>query len=118
VLGISSNPENIVWLDIKLQTNSYFSSLSTEVSPQFTIKNKPRVLYYSGVGLKLNYLNAIDNRNILEGFFVNSGVRIKPFASNKKVHLAFELSPYVSRKIDLGIFRSLLGIGYNFSGKK
>ncbi|MCA0364479.1 MAG: hypothetical protein LCH67_10590 [Bacteroidetes bacterium] len=118
LLGVSSNPQNKVWVDVKMQTNSYFSSLSTEISPEITFKKTNRALYYVGGGLKLNYLNAIDNNNILEGFMLNTGVRIMPVDKFKRFQVAFEVSPYVTRKMDIGLMRTFLGIGYNFSGKK
>ena len=115
VLGISSNPSKTVWVDVKLQTNSYFSSLSTDISPEFTVRKTPKSLTYFGVGAKLNYLNLIENNNILEGYFMNFGVRVMPFEKYKKVQIAFEISPYAGRNFDIGVFRSNLGIGYNFS---
>lgn len=118
VFGISSNPRNKVWIDLKLQTNSYFSSLSTEISPEITFKKTERALFYAGGGLKLNYLNAIDNNNILEGMMLNSGVRVTPVDKFKRFQVAFEVSPYVTRKMDIGLMRTFLGLGYNFSGKK
>lgn len=118
LFGISSNPEKTVWVDLKLQTNSYFSSLSTEITPEFTFKKTNRALYYAGGGFKLNYLNAIENNNILEGFMLNTGVRILPVDKFKRFHVAFEVSPYVTRKMDIGLMRTFLGLGYNFSGKK
>jgi hypothetical protein len=118
VLGISSNPAHAVWVDVKLQTNSYFSSLSTDISPEFTVKKTPKSLTYLGVGAKLNYLNLIENNNILEGYFLNFGVRVMPFEKYKRIHIAFEISPYAGRNFDIGVFRSNLGIGYDFSKKK
>ncbi|MBK9935765.1 MAG: hypothetical protein IPP05_16865 [Cytophagaceae bacterium] len=75
-------------------------------------------MYYAGGGFKLNYLNAIENNNILEGFMLNTGVRIMPVDKFKRFHVAFEVSPYVTRKMDIGLMRTFLGLGYNFSGKK
>jgi hypothetical protein len=114
VLGLSTNPKKAVWLDFKFQTNSYFSSLSTEISPEFTIKSKPKALYYMGVGTRINYLNLVENKNVFEGYFLNAGTRLMPFEKYKKIQIAFELSPFVGRKADIGIFRSQLGIGYSF----
>jgi hypothetical protein len=115
VLGLSTNPKKTVWLDAKFQTNSYFSSLSTEISPEFTIKSKPKALFYMGVGTRINYLNLIENKNVFEGYFLNAGTRLMPFEKYPKIQIAFELSPFVSRKADIGIFRSQIGIGYCFS---
>ena len=115
VLGISSNPSKAVWLDLKFQTNSYFSSLSTDISPEFNIKSTSKAKYYIGGGLKLNFLNAVEDNSILDGYFLNTGIRVNPFEKYKKVQIVFELSPYAGKKLDIGVFRSFLGIGYNFS---
>lgn len=115
VLGISTNPAKAIWLDVKLQTNSYFSSLSTDISPEINLRKTPKSITYIGAGVKMNYLNAIENNNILEGYFMNLGMRLMPFEKYKKIHVAFELSPYAGRKLDIGVFRTQLGIGYNFS---
>lgn len=115
LLGVSTNPSRALWLDVKLQTNSYFSSLSTDISPEINLKKTPKTITYLGAGVKMNYLNAIENNNVLEGYFMNFGVRLMPFEKYKKVHVAFELSPYAGRKFDIGVFRTHFGIGYNFS---
>lgn len=115
LLGVSTNPSKALWLDVKLQTNSYFSSLSTDISPEINLKKTPKTITYIGAGVKMNYLNAIENNNVLEGYFINFGVRLMPFEKYKKVHVAFELSPYAGRKFDIGVFRTHFGIGYNFS---
>jgi hypothetical protein len=100
---------------VKFQTNSYFSSLSTDISPEINLKKTPKSITYMGAGVKMNYLNAIENNNILEGYFMNFGVRLMPFEKYKKVQIAFEISPYAGRKLDIGVFRTNFGIGYNFS---
>jgi hypothetical protein len=115
ILGLSTNPSKSLWLDVKFQTNSYFSSLSTDISPEINLKKTTKSITYIGAGVKMNYLNAIENNNILEGYFMNFGVRLMPFEKYKKVQLAFEVSPYAGRKFDIGVFRTHFGIGYNFS---
>ncbi len=115
VLGLGTNPRKTLWLDAKFQTNSYFSSLSTEISPEFTIKSKPKALFYMGVGTRINYLNLVENKNVFEGYFLNAGTRLMPFDKYPKIQIAFELSPFVSRKADIGIFRSQIGVAYSFS---
>ncbi len=115
ILGLSTNPSKAIWLDVKFQTNSYFSSLSTDISPEINLKKTPKSITYMGAGVKINYLNAIENNNILEGYFMNFGVRLMPFEKYKKVQIAFEVSPYAGRKLDIGVFRTNFGIGYNFS---
>ena len=115
VLGLSSNPNRRLWLDLKFQTNSYFSSLSSDISPEINLNNNPKAKFYTGGGVKLNYLNLAQQNSAFEGYFLNFGFRSAPFEKYKKIQLAFEVSPYASKKFDIGIFRTNFGIGYNFS---
>ena len=115
LLGFSSNTQKRVWIDAKLQTNSYFSSLSTDIAPQINVNKNSRARIFVGGGIKLNYLNVIENKNILDGFFANAGVRASPFEKNKRIQIAFEISPFVNKNLDIGIFRSHLGFGYSFN---
>ncbi len=118
VLGVSTNPNNKVWADFRLFTNSYFTSVTVDVSPQFNVATTPRASYYVGAGVKFNIYNAFNNYNPLEGYFMNVGVKARPFDKYKKVHVVFEISPYAVREMDAGLFRTMLGIGYNFNQKK
>ena len=123
VLSISTNPSSRVWLDCRIQTNTYFSSLSTEISPMININNRSKARFYVGGGAKLNFLNyitATDSAKVqpLEGFFMNFGVRSAPFKKEPRVQIVFEISPYVNRQGDLGLMRTLFGIGYFFGKEK
>lgn len=115
VLGISSNPNNFFWADFRLFTNSYFTSVTGEISPQFTVYSTQRAEYYTGAGVKLNFYNMFNNYNPVEGYFMNAGVKVRPFDKFKKLHIAFEISPYAVRQMDAGLFRTMLGVGYNFN---
>ncbi len=115
VLGVSTNPNNLFWADFRIFTNSYFTSVTGEISPQFTVYSTPRAEYYTGAGVKVNFYNMFNNYNPVEGYFMNAGVKVRPFDKFKKLHIAFEISPYAVRQMDAGLFRTMLGIGYNFN---
>lgn len=115
VVGVSTNPNNLFWMDFRVFTNSYFTSVTTEISPQFNIASTERADYYVGGGVKLNVYNAFHNYNPVEGYFLNAGVKVRPFDKFKRLHIAFEISPYAVREMDAGLFRTMLGIGYNFN---
>lgn len=117
LLGVSTNSDKKLWLDAKFQTNSFFSSLSTDISPQINLNKNPKAIFYTGAGLKFNYLNVFLGNKVLDGYFANFGFRGSPFEKLPKVQIVFEVSPFVSRSADGGIFRSHLGLGYNFSRK-
>lgn len=117
VLGISTNINKPVWTDLRFFTNSYFTSLTTEISPEFRVASTMRADFYAGGGVKLNTYDLFEGNNGLEGYFLNIGVKARPFDKYKKLNLTFEISPYAEREMDAGLFRTMLGIGYNF-GKK
>ncbi len=116
MLSVSSNPNKAFWTDFRFQMNSYFSSLSTEISPMVTFRQKERLKFYAGGGIKANFLNTLNpdesKRKILEGYFLNVGMRASPIEKLPKFQLVFELSPYANSNFDLGVFRANLGIGY------
>lgn len=122
VFSIASNPNQPVWADFRFQMNSYFSSLSTEISPMVNVIKRDKAKYYVGAGVKANFLNYLNDdpqkRNPLEGYFMNLGVRVSPFSKLPQFQGIFELSPYANKKFDLGVFRANLGIGYVFMKKK
>lgn len=119
LLSVATNPEKSAWLDARFQLNSFTSSLSTEIAPAFNLNKNPKGRFYIGAGPRFNFLAAAFNdADLLEGLFLNVGVRSAPFEKYPQVQIAFELSPYANADFDLGTFRGLLGIGYNFSHKK
>ncbi len=120
LLSISSNYQNTLWIDVRMQTNSYFSSLATEIAPAITFKKSKKAAFYTGVGARLNFLAVAAGQNdeLLDGYMLNVGVRSQPFEKIPGLMLAFELSPFVNTGFDLGLMRSQIGIGYNFKTKK
>lgn len=122
VFSIASNPNKPVWVDFRFQMNSYFSSLSTEISPMINLTKGEKAKFYIGAGIKANFLNYINTdpqkRNPLEGYFLNLGARVSPFEKVPQFQGVFELSPYTNKQFDLGIFRANLGVAYVFMKKK
>lgn len=122
ILSIASNPNKPVWVDFRFQMNSYFSSLSTEISPMINLTKGEKAKLYIGAGIKANFLNYLNTdaqkRNPLEGYFLDLGVRVSPFEKVPQFQGVFELSPYANKQFDLGIFRANLGIAYVFGKKK
>lgn len=120
IFSVSSNPTSKVWVDARFQTNSYFSSLSTEFSPMLNVNTNPKGRFYVGVAARFNFLLLVEDYrlNPLEGYALNVGVRSEPFEKMKNFQLAFELSPFVQRDFKVGLIRSYLGIAYYFDKKK
>lgn len=119
LLSVSSNPTKPIWLDVRLQTNSFTNSLSTEIAPAINLNKNLKARFYLGGGAKFNFLAAaFQDANPLEGYFINAGFRSALFEKYPGIQIAFELSPYANRDLDLGTFRANLGIGYCFNSKK
>ncbi|MFN8347894.1 MAG: hypothetical protein U0X91_23015 [Spirosomataceae bacterium] len=119
LVSVSTNPNKSVWCDFRLQTNTLFGSLSTEILPMVNIKRAEYVQFYAGGGVRFNFIGVLANqtKNVVEGYSLNIGTRIAPFKSVPNVRVAFELAPYVVRKFDSGVLKSNFGIVYTF-GKK
>ncbi|WP_084650805.1 hypothetical protein [Runella zeae] len=119
LLSVSTNPYRPVWLDFRLQTNTLFGSLSTEVLPMVNLKQKESFQLYLGGGVRFNFIGVLANQtnNLVEGYQLNIGTRVAPFKSVPQVRVAFELAPYVQRKLDSGILKSNFGVIYTFGQK-
>ncbi|WP_080236718.1 hypothetical protein [Spirosoma rigui] len=114
VVSVSTNADRALWLDARVQTNTVFGSLSTTICPMINVARRENVNYYTGLGIRFNALNGLDNRDILEGYSLNVGVRAKvPFLPNLRA--AFELSPYARKDFKVGVMQSYLGLVYQFS---
>ncbi len=113
-LAFSTNPQKQLWAEARVQTNSFFSGLNTEIAPMLNLKQTPNANYYAGLGVQFNPLNSLVNRAWLNGYFLSGGVRVRPFEKLPNVALAFEVTPYVAKKFDIGTFRTWFGISYEF----
>ena len=113
LVTVSTNASRAVWLDARLQTNTVFGSLSTTFCPMVNVVRKTQVNYYTGLGVRFNFLNGLDNRNALEGYSLHVGVRAQvPFVPPLRV--AFELAPYSRKDFKTGNLQSFLGLVYQF----
>ena len=117
VISVSSNADRAFWLDARIQTNTLFGSLSTTLCPMVNVARKAQINYYTGLGVRFNALNTIDNRDILEGYSLHIGVRIKPLLFIPNLRVAFEIAPYSRKDFKTGNLQALLGIAYQFSKK-
>ena len=115
LVTVSSNADRAFWFDGRLQTNTLFGSLSTTLCPMVNVARRAQVNYYTGLGVRFNALNSIDNRDILEGYSLHVGVRVKPLLMLPNLRVAFELAPYSRKDFKTGNLQSFLGIAYQFS---
>jgi len=113
VVSVSTNADRALWLDARIQTNTVFGSLSTTICPLINVVRRENVNYYTGLGIRFNALNGLDNRDVLEGYSLHVGIRVKvPFVSNLRA--AFEIAPYARKDFKVGIMQSYLGLVYQF----
>ena len=112
---VSTNPNRLLWLDTRLQTNSLFEQLSTTFCPMLNVSRTGRANYYVGPGIQINALNALSNDRILEGYSLHVGVRVAPVASIPGLRVAFELSPSARANFKSGVLYSYLGVVWHFS---
>jgi hypothetical protein len=117
LVTVSTNADRAFWFDARVQTNTLFGSLSTTLCPMVNVARKAQVNYYTGLGIRFNALNGLDNRDILEGYSLHVGVRIKPLTFMPNLRVAFELAPYARKDFKTGNLQSLLGLVYQFSKK-
>ncbi|MEZ0607654.1 hypothetical protein ACAW74_04010 [Fibrella sp. WM1] len=115
---VSTNPNNLVWLDARLQTNSIFEQLSTTFCPMVNVKRTERVNYYVGPGIRINALNAVNGDKVLENYSLHVGVRAAPVESLPNLRVAFEISPSAAANFKSGIFYTYLGFAWQFRKKE
>ncbi|MBO0930212.1 hypothetical protein [Fibrella aquatilis] len=112
---VSTNPNNPVWLDARLQTNSLFDGLSTTFCPMVNVSRTEQTTYYVGGGVRLTALNALVGDKVLDGYSLHVGVRVAPVMTMPNLRVAFELSPSAAANFKSGVFYSYLGIVYQFT---
>ncbi|MCG9881335.1 MAG: hypothetical protein MH472_12115 [Bacteroidia bacterium] len=100
-----------------METNNFISNFNMEFSPKFNFKRMEKVNYYSGIGISINPINSLENLPITNGYFINFGMRAKPFEKLNSLQVVFEISPYVNREINGGNLRTRIGIAWNFTRK-
>lgn len=117
ILSVSTNPDKKLFADSKIETNNFVSNFNMEFSPKINIKRLEKVNYYFGIGISINPVNSFANLPITNGYFIDFGVRAKPFEKHNNLQIVFEISPYVNREINGGNLRTRIGIAWNFVRK-
>jgi hypothetical protein len=117
ILSVSTNTDKRLFGDFKMETNNFISNFNMEFSPKFNFKRLEKVNYYSGIGISINPINSFANLPITNGYFIEFGMRAKPFEKLNSLQVVFEISPYVNREINGGNLRTRIGIAWNFTRK-
>ncbi|CCH51509.1 hypothetical protein BN8_00437 [Fibrisoma limi BUZ 3] len=118
LISVSTNADRAFWLDARVQTNTFFGSLSTTLAPMINVARREQVNYYTGLSVRFNALNGIDNRDVLEGYALHVGVRVKPILSVPNLRVAFEIAPYAQKNFKVGVLQSFLGVAYQFKKRE
>ena len=113
ILSVSSNTDKLLWADLRIETNTFFSNINLEFDAMVNIKRTDWINYYTGLGINVNPFYDLESLPFTNGYVLNVGVRIKPIQRHKNLQVIFELGPYFNKNFDGGIFRTLLGISYN-----
>jgi hypothetical protein len=116
-LSVSTNTDRTLFADFKMETNNFISNFNMEFSPKFNFRSSEKINCYTGLGISINPANTFADLPITNGYFVDVGVRIKPFESFNNVYLLLEISPYVNREINGGNLRTRMGLAWKFRRK-
>lgn len=114
ILSITSNTNKRLFADYKLETNNFVSNLNMEFSPKINFKKLEKINYYVGAGVSINPLNTFSSTDITNGYFLDFGIRAKPFEKHEELQIVFEISPYVNKSLTGGNLRTRLGVAWNF----
>lgn len=114
VLGVSSNTERRLWVDVNAQTNTFISNVNLELQGMANLKRGDWVNYYVGLGVSANPVSVLNNLPLVNGYTLTAGARIKPLPRYRNVQVVFELTPYTNAYFDGGYVRTMLGLAYNF----
>jgi len=117
ILTISTNTEKILFIDYKIETNNFISNLNMEFSPKFNLTRKVAINYYIGAGLSFNPANLNADLPITNGYFMDFGLRAKPFIKIRNLQIVFEISPYINKEFKSGNLRTRIGLSWNFTIK-
>ncbi len=117
ILSVSTNTDKRLFADFKIETNNFVSNFNMEFSPKFNLKSLEKVNYYTGIGISINPVNSFANLPITNGYFIDFGMRAKPFEKLNNLQVVFEISPYVNREMNGGNLRTRIGTAWNFTRK-
>lgn len=115
ILSISTQTEKLFFIDYKIETNNFFSNLNMELSPKINLKRTEEINYYAGAGLSFNPANWKADLPVVNGYFMDFGIRVKPFKKIRNLQGVFEISPYVNKTFKSGNLRTRIGIAWNFN---
>lgn len=115
VIGISTNTNKCLWMDLKSETNTFASNINMELSPKINYRINNYSCFYLGPGWGFNPSRIGAESGWMNGYFMDWGARIKPFKKATQFQIVFELSPYVNHTFSGGNLRSRIGIAWHIA---
>ncbi len=112
--SITSNPERLIIIDGRIETNTFFGNINPEIFGIINIKRSDLFNIYSGLSCKTIIIDGFNDEDFIGGYAISLGSRFKPFEKFDNVHFLFELSPYFNKEFKSGILRAYIGISYKF----
>ena len=112
--SVTSNPERLFMVDLRLETNTFFGNINPEILALFNVKRAERINIYTGLGLKAVFIDGFNEQDVIGGYAVTFGARFKPFDKFEDLQFLFELSPYLNSALESGTLRAYVGISYRF----
>jgi len=117
-IGVSTNPDNRIWADFRLETNTNGGNSNMEISPKLNLKRADIFKAYVGLGVNFNvFYGLFNNGQYINGYFVSGGIIVSPFKKVRNLSFIFEISPYVNYTLNDGMIRTNLGIAWHFKKK-
>jgi hypothetical protein len=117
IISISTDTDKLIFADFKLETNNFISNFNMEFSPKVNFKIQENINYYTGPGISINPVNSFADLPVINGYFIDIGLRAKPFKNYYNLQIVFELSPYINVNFNGGNLRTRLGLAWNFTHK-
>jgi hypothetical protein len=112
--SITSNPERLIMIDGRVETNTFFGNINPEIFGIINIKRSDLFNIYSGLSCKMIILDGFNDDGFIGGYSISLGSRFKPFEKFDNVNFLFELSPYFNKEFKSGTFRAYIGLSYKF----
>jgi len=75
----------LLWVDLRIETNTFFSNVNLELNAMVNIKRTDWVNYYSGLGINVNPFYGLESLPFTNGYVLNVGVRVKPIQKHKNL---------------------------------
>ena len=99
---------------MKIEVNTFFGNLNTEEALMINYLKKDKVNYYGGLGINTNFIRASYTSQVINGYAIIFGGRIKPINKYPSAQIVVEIVPYINKSFSSGLLKVNLGLAYQF----